>query len=109
MYLIPKYNSKNTAQQDVLFPVLWLVQHRNVSNFFCSLSNHFPRSISFNDKGLRTSDQKKLETNFKSIIITPVELVKTQLQVQTNNLKISEYVTFHQLIAMVDHRLKSRG
>ena len=49
------------------------------------------------------------ETNFKSIIITPVELVKTQLQVQTNNLKISEYVTFNQLIATVNHRVtKSR-
>ena len=42
MYLIPKYNSKNTAQQDVLFPVLWLVQHRNVSNSFRPLLDHFP-------------------------------------------------------------------
>ena len=48
------------------------------------------------------------ETNFKSIIITPVELVKTQLQVQTNNLKISEYVTLNQLITTVDHRVKPR-
>ena len=41
MYLIPKYNSKDMVQQDVLHPVLWLAQPRNVLYTFDLLSVFF--------------------------------------------------------------------
>ena len=44
MYLIPKYNSKDMVQQDVLYPVLWLAQPRNVSYTF-DLPSVFFRSF----------------------------------------------------------------
>lgn len=84
------------AQQDVLYQVLWLVQLRNVSigPFHRSISGQLISLVCI----LQKSPSREAWNYLKSIIITPVELVKTQLQVQTNNLQISEYVIKNQLI-----------